>query len=162
MRCDKIVISKKLSEGLNLSSDKTATDDMIIKSRLPCDFCFQGHAVMRAILFSHPRDSLDFRFLPLVLLVASFLMLSGCSHVPDAVNPVEWYEDIADWASERNERMNTDDEEEKIGKPEPVSDLSNVKATVDRINAYNRNFQQVYHRFAILQGVDGDAKEKEN
>ena len=76
-------------------------------------FCFQGHDIMKWIYFSHPRDSLDFRFLPLVLLVTSFLMLSGCSYVPDAVNPVEWYEDIADWASERNERMNTDDDDEE-------------------------------------------------
>jgi outer membrane protein OmpA-like peptidoglycan-associated protein len=137
LRCNKTVISKKSSERLILSSDKTATDDMIIKSRLPCDFCFQGHAVMKAILFFHPRDSHDSRFLLLFFLVTSFLVLSGCSYVPDAVNPVEWYKDTTG--------LFGDDEEVEVSETGPDADANALKTlrASDVIPGANKDYPKL-------------------
>ncbi len=58
---------------------------------------------MKAILPASSRNPHGFRVLPSVLLAASFLMLSGCSYVPDAMNPVEWYKDVSDWFGDEEE-----------------------------------------------------------
>jgi outer membrane protein OmpA-like peptidoglycan-associated protein len=71
-------------------------------------FSFHGCDDMKALLFPYRHDS---QFLPMILLVAAFLMLSGCSYVPDALNPVEWYKDatglLGDEEEEEEEGVKT-------------------------------------------------------
>ena len=73
---------------------------MIIHPFLYVIFSFHGCDDMKALLFPYRHDS---QFLPMILLVAAFLMLSGCSNVPDALNPVEWYKDATGWFGDEEE-----------------------------------------------------------
>ena len=66
---------------------------------------------MRTILLTSSHRPYNSRFLPPVLLVASFLMFSGCSYVPDALNPVEWSKDVVGWFG--------DDEDEEVQETGP-------------------------------------------
>lgn len=90
---------------------------------------------MKSILFSHPRDSHDFRFLPIVLLVTLFLMLSGCSYVPDAVNPMEWYKDTAGWFG--------DDEEGEVKEIDPDDDAVKTTRASDVIPGADKDYQKL-------------------
>ena len=83
---------------------------MIIHPFLYVIFGFYRCDDMKALLFPYRHDS---QFLPMVLLVAAFMMLSGCSYVPDALNPVEWYKDATGWLGDEEEEMKKSEEEEE-------------------------------------------------
>ncbi|MBV28204.1 MAG: hypothetical protein CMM22_00135 [Rhodospirillaceae bacterium] len=84
---------------------------MIIHPFLYVIFSFHGCDDMKALLFPYRYDS---QFLTMALLGAAFLMLSGCSNVPDTLNPVEWYKDATGWFG--------DEEEEEGVKATPASE----------------------------------------
>jgi len=90
---------------------------------------------MNSILFSHLRDSHDSRFLPLVFLAASFLMLSGCTYVPDAMNPAEWYRDTASWIR--------DDEEEEAKEAGPDADAVKTAHASDVIPGADKDYPKL-------------------
>ncbi|MBL6946311.1 MAG: OmpA family protein [Rhodospirillales bacterium] len=57
------------------------------------------------------RGMMDFfGWQPVIGIAAAAVLLGGCSSVPDAVNPVKWYENTV-------EALTGDDEDEKVAKP---------------------------------------------
>lgn len=49
----------------------------------------------------------NLRFSYGILLLAVFLLSSGCTYVPDALNPIEWYRGVTAWFSDEEEDVGT-------------------------------------------------------
>lgn len=90
---------------------------------------------MKALLITSSHGPHHSRFLPLVVLVAPFLMLAGCSYVPNALNPVEWYKDAAGWFG--------DDEEGEVTETGPGSgDVKTTRAS-DMVPGTDKDFPKL-------------------
>jgi outer membrane protein OmpA-like peptidoglycan-associated protein len=76
----------------------------------------------------------------LVILGLTLVGVSGCSRVPDAVNPVSWYRDVT--GASKNDDLGKDENEQNLaeGGNEPYPNLGNVPSSPD----------------AQLSGVDRD------
>jgi len=124
-------------------------------------FVSHGVDTMKAIFSVSLRRPHDSRLLPSILLMASFLVLSGCSYVPDAVNPVEWYKDVAGWFG--------DDEEGEVAETGPDADDVKTSRAGDAVPGADKDYPKLSsvpdgptegERQRIVEGLAADTADR--